>query len=278
MRISVVTTTLNAMPYIVETTHSVLQSQHHDLEYILIDAGSSDGTMEHIMSLKDSRVKARVIPNIKPYDAINVGFRESSGEVLAWLNGDDFYYPWTISCVGNLFTEFSNVEWIIGLPSLLNAEGHCTSVGRLAAYPRRYIQNGWFNELACGCLQQESMFWRRSLFEAVGGLNPVYDQAADCELWTRMAQHAELVALSVPLAAFRNRGTNRSIIGRSAYLRDVENATRSLPKRGFIIRYLNRASIWTQRAIRCLEWHRTSAIYFSKTESRWKLRSSIKRI
>jgi glycosyl transferase family 2 len=278
VRISIVTSTLNAMPYIVETTRSVLQSGYPELEYILIDAGSTDGTLEHIMSLQDSRVKAEVVKGVRPYEAIDLGFRKATGEVLAWLNGDDLYYPWTTSCVGKLFTEFPDVQWITGLPSFLDGEGHCTSAGGLASHPRRYIQNGWFNESAFGYLQQEGMFWRRSLYEKAGGLNLKYDQAADFELWARMAHHAELVAVSVPLAAFRRRGTNRSITGRQLYLRDVKDATKNLPKLGTIKNRLCRANMVTKHALRLAEWHWTSCISFSLTESRWRLSSVIRPI
>lgn len=277
-RISIVTTTLNAMPYIVETTRSVLQSGYPDLEYILIDAGSSDGTLEHIMGLQDSRVKAEVIKGIKPYEAVDLGFRKATGDVVAWLNGDDLYYPWTISCVGKLLTQFPDVQWITGLASFLDGEGMCTATGSLTSHPRRYIQNGWFNETAFGCLQQENMFWRKSLYVKSGGLNLKYEQAADFELWTRLAQHAELVSVSVPLAAFRRRGTNRSVTGREHYLREVNDVTKNLPKLGLIRNQLCRASMATKHLLRLAEWHRTSCISFSLTESRWKLGSMIRPI
>jgi glycosyltransferase involved in cell wall biosynthesis len=277
-RISIVTTTLNAMPYIAETTRSVLQDGYPELEYILIDAGSTDGTLEHIMSLQDPRVKAEVIKGIRPYEAVDLGFKKSTGDVLAWLNGDDLYYPWTPSCVGKLFTKFPDVQWITGLPSFLDSEGHCTGAGGLSSHPRRYIQNGWFNESAYGYLQQEGMFWRRSLYEKAGGLNLKYEQAADFDLWARMAKHAELVAVTVPLAAFRRRGTNRSISGRDRYLRDVQDATKNLPKIGAIKNRICRASMATKHALRLAEWHRTSCISFSLTESRWKLGSVIRPI
>jgi Glycosyl transferase family 2 len=266
------------MPYIVETTRSVLQSEYQDLEYILIDAGSADGTLEHIMSLRDIRVKAEMIKGIRPYEAVDLGFRKATGEILAWINGDDSYYPWTISCVGMLFADFPDIHWITGLPSFLNGEGRCTNTGGLSSRPRHYIRNGWFNESAFGYLQQESMFWRRSLYERAGGLNLKYDQAADFDLWVRMAQHAELVAVSVPLAAFRRRGTNRSITGRQLYLRDVEDVTKNLPKLGTIKNRLCRANMVTRHALRLAEWHRTSCIHFLATESRWRLGSAIRPI
>ena len=206
------------------------------------------------------------------------GFRKATGEVLAWINGDDLYYPWTTSCVGKLFTQFPEVQWITGLASFIDGEGHCTGSGGLASHPKRYIQNGWFNESGFGYLQQESMFWRRSLYEKVGGLNLRYDQAADFDLWVRMAQHAELVAVNMPLAAFRRRGTNRSITGRELYLRDVDDSTKNLPKLGAIRSLLCRANMVTKHALRLIEWHRTPCIRFSVAESQWRLGSVVRPI
>jgi hypothetical protein len=266
------------MPYIAETTRSVLQSGYPELEYILIDAGSSDGTLEHIMGLHDSRVKVEVVKGIRPYAGVDLGFSKATGDILAWINGDDLYYPWTASCVGKLFAEFPDMQWITGLASFIDGDGICTGTSSLASHPRRYIQNGWFNESGFGYLQQESMFWRRSLYEKAGGLNPRYDQAADFDLWVRMAQYAELVAVNVPLAAFRKRLTNRSITGRQLYLQEVEDTTRHLPKLGAIKRLLCRTSMATKHALRLIEWHRTATISFSVTESRWQLDSMIRPI
>lgn len=269
MRVSVVTTTLNALPYIVDTTRSVLQSSYPDMEYIIIDAGSSDGTLEYLRGIQDNRVRLEVLKGSRPYEAVDWGFRHATGDVLAWLNGDDLYYPGTISCVAQLFTDFPDVEWITGLPSFVNAEGHCTVVGVLSSYPRRYIENGWFSEFAFGNMVQESMFWRRGLYETAGGLNLDYDQAADFELWTRFARHAPLVAVSTLLAAWRRHGNNRSLTGISVYLNDVERATTDLQRMNWLKTWLCRRKM-TKHALRLAEWHRTPWIYFSMTESKWK--------
>jgi glycosyltransferase involved in cell wall biosynthesis len=269
LRISVVTTTLNAMPYIVDTTRSVLQSTYADLEYLIIDAGSSDGTLEYLRGIQDSRVRLEVIKGSRPYEAVDWGFRHASGDVLAWLNGDDLYYPGTISCVAQLFADFPDVEWITGLPSFVNAEGQCTMVAGQSSYPKRYIENGWFTEFAFGNLIQESMFWRRSLYEAAGGLNLSYDLAADFELWTRFAQRTPLVAVSTLLAAFRQHGNNRSLTRATAYLNEVERAKGGHRRMNWFKTWLCRRVV-TRHALRLAEWHRTPWIYFSRTEARWK--------
>ena len=71
MRVSIVTTTLNALPYIVETTRSVLQSTYSDLEYLVIDAGSTDGTIEYLRSLRDERLRVEFREGLGQYEAVD---------------------------------------------------------------------------------------------------------------------------------------------------------------------------------------------------------------
>ena len=269
MRVSIVTTTLNARPYIAETTRSVLQSPCPDLEYLVVDAGSQDGTSEFLRNLEDPRVRFEILAGARQYEALDWGLRQSTGDVVAWLNGDDLYFPWTISCVAKIFTEFPQVQWITGLPAFVNGEGHCTLIATPSSYPRRYIRNGWFNELAYGNLVQESMFWRRDLYLRAGGLNLKYDLAADFELWTRFASLAPLEAVNIPLAAWRRHDQNRSIVKAKAYLQDVAEASSGLPRINKLKAWLCR-NMATKHALRLAEWHRTPWIYYSLSQSRWK--------
>lgn len=277
LRISIVTTTFNAMPYIVDTTRSVLQSTYSDFEYLIIDAGSTDGTLEYLRSIEDHRVHLEVMSGVRQYDALDWGLKHATGDVQAWLNGDDLYYPGTIACVAQLFSEFPDVHWITGLPSFVDEEGRCTMVAVLSSYPRRYIENGWFTELTVGSLIQESMFWRRGLYDSAGGLNLEYDLAADFELWTRFARLAPLVAVSTLLAAWRRHGSNRSLVGASAYQDEVERARYNLPQMNALKVWMCRRAV-TRHALRLAEWHMTPWIYFSPTESRWKRGSAFRPI
>lgn len=269
MRISIVTTTLNALPYIAETVQSVLQSPYPDLEYLIVDAGSTDGTAELLRNLKDDRVRLEFCNGATQYQAIDWALRKSTGDIMAWLNGDDLYLSWTLGIVASLFTEFPQVEWITGLPAFLNAQGHCTVLSRPSSYPRRYIRNGWFNENAYGNLVQESMFWRRDLYLRAGGLNLHYELAADFELWTRFARLAPLEAVNVPLAAWRRHGRNRSLVRTAAYLKDVAQVTSHLKPMNSVKAWVCRRSA-TRHALRLVEWHKTPWIYYSLAASRWK--------
>lgn len=268
MRISIVTTTLNALPYIAETVHSVLQTSHRDLEYLIVDAGSTDGTREFLEGLHDDRLRVEVLADSQQYEALDWGLKRSTGDVIAWINADDIYLPWTISCVAKIFTQFFEVQWITGLPAFLNGEGHCTLLAAPSSYPRRYIQNGWFSELGYGNLVQESMFWRRDLYARAGGLNLTYKLAADFELWTRFARHAALEAVDVPLAAWRKHAGNRSIVQGAAYRSEVAAVSSQLPPMNRIKAWLCRGTAG-KHALRLAEWHRTPWIYYLLTESRW---------
>lgn len=277
MRISIITTTLNARPYIEETVRSVLQTSHRDLEYLVVDAGSSDGTREFLEAVQDDRIHVEVLAGARQYEGLDWALRRSTGEVMAWLNADDLYLPWTISFVAQIFTQFPQVHWITGLPEFLDAEGHCTFIAAPSSYPTRYIRNGWFSEFGYGNLVQESMFWRRDLYCRAGGLDLSYELAADFELWTRFARYAPLEAVDVPLAAWRKHTTNRSIVGAAAYLSEVAKASSHLPR-------MNRLKAWLCRgkavkhAMRLIEWHRTPWIYYSLTQSRWTRSTALRPI
>jgi hypothetical protein len=277
MRISIVTTTFNALPYIAETTRSVLQSAYSDLEYLIVDAGSTDGTQEFLLGLRDKRLRVEIKAGARQYEALDWGFREATGDVLAWINGDDLYYPWTISCVGHLFNEFPQVHWLTGLPTFINGEGDCTVIGTPSSYPRKYIQNGWFSEFAYGNLVQESMFWRRDLYCRAGGLVLRYELAADFELWTRFARLAALEAANIPLAAWRKHGNNRSLVQADAYLREVGAIGSRLPRLNIVKGWLCRGAA-TKHALRLAEWHRTPWIYYSLTQSRWRRTTAVRPI
>lgn len=268
MRISIVTTTLNALPYLPETVRSVLQTPHRDLEYLIVDAGSTDGTREFLRSLKDDRVRVEVLAGAGQYEALDWALRRSTGDVAAWINADDIYMPWTIANVNQIFSELPQVDWITGLPAFLNGEGECTILAAPSSYPGRYIRNGWFSEFGYGNLVQESMFWRRDLYGRAGGLDLSFGLAADFELWTRFAQHAALEAVDVPLAAWRKHAGNRSLRGAAAYCSEVRRASAHLPRMGHLRAWLCRR-VAGKHALRLAEWHCTPWIYYSMTRSRW---------
>nr|WP_277818369.1 glycosyltransferase family 2 protein [Gemmobacter straminiformis] len=229
--ISIVTAARNMEATVAKTISSVTsQKRSHD-QYIFIDGASTDRTAEIAKEFADKIDVLISEPDAGQYHAISKGFKKAHGDVLAWINADDILMPWTFQVVSAIFAKFPDIDWITGAPSFLSEEGDLTRVEyKPGAYPTHFIRNGWFRPKFGGFLQQESMFWRRSLWEKVDGLDVSLSLAADFDLWMRFAQHSDLIPVDIPLAAFREQpGRQRSSIHQDQYEREVMNLCSQKP-------------------------------------------------
>jgi len=216
LRVSIVTPSYNQGRYLGETMESVLKQEYAGLEYIVVDGGSTDESPEIIRRHVDRLAYSCSEPDAGQYDAINKGFLRSSGEVMGWLNSDDKHTPWALSVVAEIFETFPEVEWLTSLyPLRWDARGRAVRCSQRTGFSRAAYLDGenlptgsWY---AQGWLQQESTFWRRSLWERAGGkIDTQWKIAADFELWMRFFQHAELYGVDTPLAGFRRHGDQKT--------------------------------------------------------------------
>lgn len=206
--ISIVTPTYNSAEYLEDCIRSIRAQSYKDYEHIIVDGGSNDGTLD-IIKKYDGTYPMRWISEKDNgmYDAIAKGFKMAKGDIFCWLNSDDMYMPWTLETVSMVMErniENSRVQWCVGRDSRFTQKGINYIVSkRVRVFPRGLIEKGWMNGVKLGCLQQESSFWTRELYESVGGIDVNYKLAGDFHLWKKFAKKEKLYSLNSVLAGFR---------------------------------------------------------------------------
>lgn len=205
--ISVVTPSFNHRHYLRETIDSVLNQKYPNLEYVLVDGGSTDGSAEIIREYAP-RLKYWVSePDHGLGHALNKGFAQTTGEIMAWLNSDDKYPPWTFDVVAQIFSSFPEVNWIVGINSWWDESGRMVNVQRI--YKNIYDFLSGNHEW----IQQESVFWRRKLWERAGGkINEDYRLMVDGELWCRFFRTDRLYNVDTVIGGYRQHGDNRALL------------------------------------------------------------------
>jgi glycosyltransferase involved in cell wall biosynthesis len=216
--ISIVTPNYNYAHFLEATLKSVLDQRYPKLEYIVHDGGSTDGSVDVIRRYADRLAYWHSRRDAGQYQTIAAGLNRATGEVMGWLNSDDLQTPWTLHVVGRVFAAFPAVDWIsslvplswdcIGLPAAIRITAGFSGDAYLdGAYaPGARIPGQWVTRRQASFIQQESTFWRRSLWEKAGGyLSNEFGPAGDFELWGRFFERAELVGVSAPLAGFRHQ-------------------------------------------------------------------------
>lgn len=247
-KISIITVNLNNAVSLEETIQSVLNQNYPNLEYIIIDGGSTDGSMDLIKKY-ESRLAYWESNADEGYGyALKKGLERSTGEIMGWLNSDDLHLPGSLFTIAEIFQSNAPISWITGFPSWSSASGfHLGEMPHteesVPYWAKRYDlyqkYSRWSRIRYLGgdylAIQQESTFWRRSLWEKAGAtINTSYKLAADTELWCRFFRHENLFTVNCVLAAFRQGGEKQlTQIKRKEYfqesLRALEEARKMLP-------------------------------------------------
>jgi glycosyltransferase involved in cell wall biosynthesis len=198
-RITMVTAVYNGEAYLEETIGSILDQGYPNLEYIIVNDGSTDGTIGIIKKYEQHVACWFSQANQGLYAALNAGFARSTGEIMGWLNASDRLHHKGLFIVGSVFRTFPDVEWITGRPTAFNDVGMPVYVGDLRRWTRYRFLAG-----ANRHIQQESTFWRRSLWERAGGrLETAYRAEGDFELWVRFFRHAQLYPVDALVGGYR---------------------------------------------------------------------------
>jgi len=233
--IAVVTPTYNQADFLEKTMQSVLEQNYPGLQYVVVDGGSNDHTRD-VIHKHENRLHDWISePDKGQYDAVNKGFARTDADVMAYLNGDDLYTPSCLSVVGEVFAQFPEVQWITTLyPIVWDRDGRAVRCSKHDGFSKQGFYHGE-NLPGCawpahGFIQQESTFWRRSLWEHVGGkIDASLQYAGDFDLWARFYKYAPLHGVEAPLGGFRVHGDQKTEVAMAGYL---EEAKASLHKHG----------------------------------------------
>lgn len=204
-KISIVTPSYNQAEFLEHTIRSVLDQGYPNLEYIVIDGGSTDGSVDIIKKYADRITYWVSEKDNGQYDAINKGFSHSTGDIMGWINSSDIHYPWTFKTIAEIFEQLSEVQWLAGMPTHLSTGNAPQRVATSNPKNIYDILNGNYR-----WIQQESVFWKRDLWIKAGGqLDIKIKYAEDFNLWLRFFKHAKLYNVNTILAGFRYHDVRR---------------------------------------------------------------------
>ena len=212
--VSIVTPCYNAAPFIRRTIESVLSQDYPRIEYIVMDAGSTDGTVE-ILESYGARLNYVSEPDGGAADAINRGFLRSIGIIFAWLNADDVYLPGAVTMA---------VRHLTGSPQsgVVYGEGIWVDENDaiLGRYPTQSPYSAAALEREC-FICQPAAWMTRAAFESVGMLNPKLVCSFDYDLWIRLSRTYSFLAAPETLATSRMHSQNKSLNQRTAVFQET---------------------------------------------------------
>jgi glycosyltransferase involved in cell wall biosynthesis len=210
LRISIITPSYNQAQFIERTIASVLcQSGPFDLEYLVFDGGSTDGTLEILRKYHDHLSWQSALDSGQ-IDAINTGLSRATGEVVGWLNSDDTLAPGALAKVAAVFTQRPEVEWVHGRCDIIDPDDRIIRP-RISAYKHwRCLRYSYARLLTENFISQMTVFWRRRMLEETGLLDMSLSLAFDYDLWLRFGKRSDPFYIPERLASFRWYETSKS--------------------------------------------------------------------
>jgi glycosyltransferase involved in cell wall biosynthesis len=184
--VSIITPSYNQVRFLEFTIRSVLEQDYPNIEYILVDGGSTDGSVDIIHRYADRFAWWVSGKDAGQTDAINKGFARAKGDILAWLNSDDTYEPHAVAEAVEFLHSQPQVGLVYGDANFTNENGRV--IGRFPAAQTDYqrLRRGYVH------IPQQASFWRADLWRRVGPLDPSFYFAMDYDLWVRLARVSKL--------------------------------------------------------------------------------------
>lgn len=182
-KISVITPSFNQAAYLERTILSVLDQDYPNIEYIIIDGGSTDGSVDIIRQYAHRLTHWVSEPDRGQAHAINKGLQQATGTWIAWQNSDDVFYPGTFSQLAQMAAMYPDVDLIIGNMNLIDKDD-------MLLRDIKYVRPTYLSMLAEGMiLTNQAAFWKRDVHLQIGFLNELLDCAFDFDWFLRLLRH-----------------------------------------------------------------------------------------
>lgn len=217
--ITIVTPSYNQGQFIEETILSVLNQTYKNIEYIVVDGGSTDNTMEVVNKYRD---RIDIIINEKDKgqtDAINKGFRLAKGELVGWINSDDILYPDCVLKIVELYQKHQDGAIFYGSRSnFIDEKGIIFKLNIIEIPNRNHLLNHNYSVI------QQGSFYSIALIKKCNYLNEKLHFCMDLDLWLKLLEFGPIYSHnSQPLAAFRFWGETKTITGRGKFLQEIRH-------------------------------------------------------
>ena len=250
LRFSVVIPTLNQAETIEDTLLSLIHQDYPDLEIIVADGGSSDGTAAILNRYREELSSVLPGPDTGQSNAINTGFARASGEIFFWLNSDDYLLPDTLWRVAACFQADADLEFAVGAGDVISLDHHF--LRHIPPLPMdEATMLNWKNDQ---WVMQQCCFWKNTLWQSVGGVDEQLHLLMDYDLWFRFSRRTKAAMINEKLAVMRYYPDAKTVKQRSktseelAYVYAKNGAFASLREqvadlvvqRGASEKYLNR--------------------------------------
>jgi glycosyltransferase involved in cell wall biosynthesis len=232
-KITIVTPVFNCVEYIEDTILSVLNQTYKNIEYIVVDGGSNDGTHKILQKYSNKINFLIKEKDYGMYHALNKGFKIATGKYLSWINADDLYFKNAIKDSIS-FMEKNKIQWIVGKSCSIKLNK--ITLRDPYHFPNIIIRNGLSVPCFWGYIPQESVIFSKDLYVKSGQINKNFKYAGDFDLWKRFAKYERLNSVRINIGIFRKRKGQISENQR-LYLREINKIHCIIPF-GKIIRLI----------------------------------------
>lgn len=267
-KISIVTPSFNQGKFLEATILSVLNQSYPNLEYVVIDGGSTDGSQKIIKKYQKKLHYWESKSDRGQSHAINKGFAKTNGEIMFWINSDDVLRPGALHLVASIFSQFKEINWLTSLPSTINDQGYQLYLSQPPLYINSFIKRGWYTRKFMGFIMQEGTFWRRSLWKKTGGKLDEVPYSMDLKLWQSFAEHEQLYCIQACLASYRLNPNRKNNDNHHNYYKEINAwVPESISLLGKVI--------WRQVSKVTNHLKLSPAVYYDQKKLNWYFRKNI---